>query len=251
MLVVPQEDRGACTSCGLCLYGCARGSIYRADAELPALRRHPNFRYRTGMRVERLAGEPGAHIVEARFGHEPVRFRAKAVGLAAGTLATTALALRRLGLAGRSVRLLSNPVGGMAFLVPGLVGAALPARSFGLGQLFHTVAPAPGMKAAGVLYGADTLPLATIADRLPLTRRAALAAARALAPALLLGTAYLPGRYSENRLWIEEDGGADRLRVEGRQTDEAEQLLRATFAALDRHMRRRGAWAAGRPKAPS
>ena len=145
------------------------------------------------------------------------------------------------------MRLHSNPVGGMAFLVPGLIGQALPARSFGLGQLFYTLdlAPggAPGVEVAGVLYGADTLPLAPIADRLPLTRPAALRVARALAPALLLATGYLPGAWSDNRLWVEEDGADGRLRIEGRQTVDAERLLARGFATLAGRMRRRGAWA--------
>jgi len=240
VLAASRRERGGCTACGLCLHGCARGSIYQAAAELPALSRHSNFRYRPGVRVERLGGAAGAHLVEARAGTEQVSLRAGAVVLAAGTLATTGLALRRLGLVGRRVRLESNPVGGMAFLIPGLVGQALPARSFGLGQLFYTIDVEPGVESAGVVYGADTLPLGPIADRLPLTRAAALRTARALAPALLLATQYLPGRFSDNRLWLEGDGS---LRVEGHQTAQAQQLLDRGFATLAGRMRRRGAWA--------
>ncbi|MES2443022.1 MAG: GMC oxidoreductase [Pseudomonadota bacterium] len=243
VLAAPREDRLGCNRCGLCLQGCARGSIYHSALELPALRRFRNFTYRGGVVVQRLSTEGGAQIVEARIGGQPVRFRSAAVILAAGTLATTSLALRRIGLTGVPVRLESNPVGGIAFLVPHLVGRALPERAFGLGQLFYTLAAEPGVEAAGVFYGADTLPLAPVADRLPFTRPFALRAARALAPALVLATAYLPGRFSDNQLIVEDDGAAGRIRITGRQPREAERLLSTTFGTLAREVRQRGAWA--------
>jgi choline dehydrogenase-like flavoprotein len=242
VLAEPREDRLGCNRCGLCLHGCSRGAIYHSALELPALRRHRNFTHRGGIIVERLS-DAGGQIVEARIGGEKVRFRAPVVILAAGTLTTTSLALRRIGLSGVPVRIESNPVGGIGFLVPHLIGRALPEQAFGLGQLFYTLEAEAGVEAAGVFYGADTLPLATVADRLPFTRPFALRAARALAPALVLATAYLPGRFSDNELVVEDDGAAGRIRITGRQSSEAERLLSETFGALARLTRSRGAWA--------
>ncbi|WP_161988945.1 GMC oxidoreductase [Sphingomonas glacialis] len=243
VLAEPRDDRLGCTACGLCLHGCSRGSIYHSALELPALRRFRNFRYRAGVAVQRLAADPSGQIVEARIGTESVHFRSPVAIVAAGTLMTTSLALRRIGLTGVPVRLESNPVGGIAFLVPDLVGRALPDRAFGLGQLFYTLALSPGIEAAGVFYGADTLPLAPVADRMPFTRPFALKAARALAPALVLATTYLPGRFSDNSIQVDEDGAAGRIRITGRQSREAEHLLSQSFSALARVARGRGAWA--------
>lgn len=239
---VRENGADGCVACGLCLYGCGSGSIYHSARELPALRRFRNFAYRGGMVVERLGGAPGMQSVETRSEGVIVRFLAPAVILAAGTLATTSLAIRRLGLAGMPIRLESNPVGGMAFLVPGLVGRSLPERSFGLGQLFYTQDLTPGVEAAGVIYGADTLPLSAVADRLPFTRPMALRIARAIAPALMLATGYLPGRFSDNHLTVEEDGTAGRIRIVGNQTTEADTSLRRSFGDLSRRLRKRGAW---------
>lgn len=243
VLAEPREDRLGCSACGLCLHGCSRGSIYNSALELPALHRFRNFTYRDGVLVQRLSADTGAQMVEGRIGNELVHFRAPVVVIAAGTLATTSLALRRIGLTGVPVRLESNPVGGIAFLVPHLIGRALPQRAFGLGQLFYTLEVAPGVESAGVFYGADTLPLAPVADRMPFTRPFALKAARALAPALVLATTYLPGRFSDNEILVEDDGAAGRIRITGRQPREAEQLLAQSFAALARLARSRGAWA--------
>lgn len=238
----PDEYRLGCNRCGLCLYGCGRGSIYHSALELPALRRFGNFDYRAGVMAERLLADDG-QIIEGRIGRDPVRFRARALILAAGTLSTTSLALRRIGHVGVPVRLENNPVGGIGFLVPQLIGRALPERAFGLGQMFYTVAAEANVEAAGVLYGADTLPLAPVADRLPFTRPFALRVARALAPALILATGYLPGRFSDNAITVEDDGRAGRIKISGRQSSEADRLLNNSFNKLAGFMRARGAWA--------
>ena len=243
VLAEDRDGRRGCSACGLCLQGCSRGSIYHSALELPALRRFPNFAYRGNVFVQRLSTHAGEQLVEARIGREAVRFRAPTVVLAAGTLATTSLALRRIGLTGVRVRLESNPVGGIGFVVPRLIGRSLPDRAFGLGQLFYTLEAGSDVMAAGVFYGADTLPLAPVADRMPFTRPVALRAARALSPALVLATAYLPGRFSDNHLVVEEDGAAGRIRITGHQTGEAQRLLGTTFDRLARHVRQRGAWA--------
>lgn len=243
VLAEPKGERLGCNMCGLCLHGCARGSIYHSALELPLLRRFPNFAYRAGVTVQRLSAQGGVQAVEARIGHERVRFHAPVVVLAAGTLATTSLALRRIGHVGVPVRIESNPVGGIAFVVPQLIGSDLPDRSFGLGQLFYTLEAAAGVEAAGVFYGADTLPLAPVADRMPFSRPYALRAARALAPALILATAYLPGRFSDNELVVEDDGAGGRIHITGRQSAEAKQRLSQVFSSLAGIARHRGAWA--------
>lgn len=241
VITEPRGERRGCSQCGQCLYGCPRDSIYHSALELPALRLHPNFTYRSGVVVERLSDDDGP-VVEGRIGREAVKLRARAVVLAAGTLATTSLALRRIGHVGVPVRLLNNPVGGIGFLVPRMIGRALPERAFGLGQLFYTTQPEAGTEAAGVLYGADTLPLAPVADRLPFTRPVALRAARALAPALILATSYLPGRYSDNQLVVEEERGVGRMRIFGGQPAATDRLLDKSFDRLAATMRAGGAW---------
>ncbi len=237
-----KADRQACNACGLCLYGCSRGAIYHSALELSQLRSFRNFTYRSGIRVQRLASESELHVVEAVSPTGPIRLSARRIILAAGTIATTSLAFRRLGLVGKPVPLQSNPVGGAAFLVLHMIGRDLPRQSFGLGQLFYRSALRNGTEAIGVLYGADTLPLASLAEQMPLRRKASTDLARALAPGLLLASSYLPGRYSQNHIIVEEDGGDGRVSIIGTQTSEAAQLLRESFRRISGAMRRRGAW---------
>lgn len=225
VLGAAQDGRQACIRCGLCLWGCHRGAIYDAALELPALRRLPHFDYRPAHRVRRLGRDGDLQVVEG----EGFVLRAETVVLAAGTIASAALALPRLGLADRPAPLLTNPAAGTAFVVPGLIGADLPVESLSLGQLFYRL-PLDGAAAAGVLYGADALPLHLVAERLPLSRPAALRLARALAPALIMATVYLPGRFSRNRI----TAGEGRVMIEGERTAEADTALRQAVGRLTR-----------------
>ena len=237
----PRGERGACTECGLCLFGCSEGSIYDSAQEIPALQAFDNFAYRSSHRVLALQTGHGEHVLTVDTGGEQLQIRAPTIVLAAGTLATTDLALRRLRFVNRPVRLLSNPAAAVAFLMPGFVGTQLPHHSFGLGQMFYRQR-AQGSAAAGVIYGADTLPLDPIAARLPLARPFALRLAQALAPALLMTTCYVPGALSQNTLFVRDAGdGNKRMTIEGVQSPEAVAALRTALRGLKRSFLRLGA----------
>jgi choline dehydrogenase-like flavoprotein len=238
VLMHPRDGRQGCANCGLCLWGCARGSIYASNQELQALKRFPHFAYRPGVRVVRLVRQGGLPAVEAAG---PVGLEALAsprVLLAAGALATTSLVLRALGGLPSAVRLLSNPVAAMAFLAPSLVGRTLPERSFSLAQLAYRLPIDDGQHAAGMLYAADALPLAGIAARLPVSRPTALRLSRALAPALVLATCYLPGRCSDNTMRL----SGDAVTIEGRQPEAAVMALHRAGRRLGSALRRLGVW---------
>ncbi len=234
VLDAPRDGRLACAHTGLCLWGCSRRAIYDAADELPLLRRFATFAYRPGHRVTRLYADGDRHGLEVEAGGARLTFRAGTVLLAAGTIATAALALPRLGLAGRPAPLLTNPAAATAFVVPGLIGAALPDQSFSLGQLFYRLpveeSGIPPWAAAGVLYGGDALPLELIASRLPLSRPVALRLARALAPALVMATCYLPGGFSRNRITV----GEGSVSIEGETPPATRRRLRDAVRDLTR-----------------
>jgi choline dehydrogenase-like flavoprotein len=243
VLMEDRDGRGACVNCGLCLWGCHRGSIYASSQEIPALlRAFPHFTYRPGAFARRLppaADRPG---IEVDAQGARATLTGQRVLLACGAIPTTALVLHRLGAVCPPVRLLTNPVAAMAFLVPSLVGAPLPRQSFALGQLAYRVSIGNGHHAAGMLYGADSLPLAAVAHRLPVSRPIALRLSRALAPALVLATCYLPGSFSANTLQLVGDGEDARTHIQGVRTAEADRELRATGRLLGRMLRRLGAY---------
>jgi choline dehydrogenase-like flavoprotein len=242
VLMGNRSGREGCARCGMCLWGCRRNSIYVSGLELPQLCRFPHFRYCRATLVRRLLPHDMGHALEIDGKTGCTLLPAPRVLLAAGTIATTSLVLRRLGSI-RSTRLLTNPVGGMAFMIPALFAEPLPKRSFALGQLSYRFPLRDGGQAAGIIYGADALPLAGIAARLPISRPAALRLTRALAPSLLLATCYLPGRFSANTLRVAGEGDQRQILIEGVQTDATRHTLLAAGRRLVREMRRLGAFA--------
>ena len=237
--------RRACNRCGLCLYGCDRLAIYDATQDLAQLRSIPNFRYRAASRVIRVIpdGEQENAVEIETSGRREVA-SAKALVLAAGTLNTTALVLTSCSVVSRRLRLLSNPVAALAFLVPSWLGAPLPKSGFSLGQLSYRleIDESPDF-ATGVFYTADTLPASYLAEKMPVSRRAALRLSEWISPAVLLATCYLPGRFSQNHLSLEVGSDGEELHITGEVPPQTRRLLRLAGARLSREMRRYGAYA--------
>jgi choline dehydrogenase-like flavoprotein len=241
----PMEGRQACNRCGLCLYGRDRLAIYDATQDLARLCSIPNFRYRAASRVIRvIPGSEHEKAVEINTaGRRELTF-AKALVLAGGTLNTTALVLNSGRAIGRTFRILTNPVAALAFLVPSRLGAPLSKSGFSLGQLSYRLEIDHGHDfASGVFYSADMLPASYLAERMPLSRRAALRLSTWMSPAVLLATCYLPGRFSQNYLSLELGGGYEELHIAGEMPPETRRLLRLSTGKLSREMRRCGAYA--------
>jgi choline dehydrogenase-like flavoprotein len=238
--------REPCNMCGLCLYGCGRGAIYSAAQDLSELKSRRNFRYLEHSTATRLSSVgPREPIVQVLTGDKRLSIGSRAVIVAAGTLNSTALVLHSEGAIGKKIRLLTNPVAAMAFLVPSFIGAPLSSESFSLGQLSYRL-HVDGLPdyITGVLYAADALPLTTFGQRMPLSRRCAGELSKLLAPAILLATLYLPGRLSRNYVALERTASnAEELYVEGEITSEARNLFRIASRQLAREMRGLGAFA--------
>ena len=238
-------DRQACNKCGLCLYGCARGAIYDSTYDLAHLRRTPNFRYVSPALVTRLPAvdDPALTVEVAGSGLGAVA-KGQVLVLAAGTLNTTALVLARHGGAGTTLRLLTNPMAALAFLVPSRVGQPLPQTAFSLGQLSYRLEiDEQSDYATGILYTADSLPLATLAKELPVSRPTVLHLSAVMAPALVLATFYLPGRFSQNAVTLGTgEDGREELIIEGGTPKDTHTMILKGTKQLARAMRRLGAF---------
>lgn len=232
VLTTPRADRQACAACGLCLWGCERRSIYTSVYDVASLSQRSNFTYRPRAVAQAVAASVHGPVIFLDGGE---RIAAPCVILATGTLTTSALVLRYLKK--KSAPLLTNPVGAMAFVVPRLIGVPLPDESFSLAQLSYQIQMETAL-VSGAIYGSDTLPLTEIANRLPFSRSVALKVSRALAPAVLLATSYLPGEYSANTLSV----GDDAIIIDGGHQATSASLLKRGLKQLSKHVRRMGAY---------
>jgi choline dehydrogenase-like flavoprotein len=241
VLMDDRPARGACVRCGLCLWGCQRGSIYTSRHDLSALMAFPHFTYRPGVRARRLLPSSERPSIWVETDGGTAIMTGQRILLACGTIATTALVLRALNRDG-PVRLLTNPVGAMAFVVPRLLGTEPPPQSFALAQLAFRAKSADGHEMAGMLYGADALPLAAIANRLPVSRPAALRLSRAMSSALVIASCYLPGRYSSNIMRLDGKGQDAPVVVEGGNQVDSDRAFRTVGRQLQSALRRLGAY---------
>ena len=242
VLTQARGNRGGCVQCGLCLYGCAHGSIYNSAFDLSELGAFPRFTYLQGVEAQRLVClDGGFQRVQARCAGETFDIESRKLLLGAGTINTTALLLDYFKKYDENTRLLCNPVAGTAFIVPRFFGELLSEYGFGLGQLSYRVAlDGDEGYATGVLYSADTLPLSLFAERMPFTRPLALAFSAAIAPALLLVTAYLSSDASNLTLRLLRNPPV--LAVEGATPDETRESLQRTGYKLRKALGKLGAY---------
>ena len=239
------HGRAACVRDNMCIWGCPYGSIYTAEQELPRLQAHEGFRYVDRAFVVSLEKRDvgfRVHCVDLD-GREPARrFTCLTVVLAAGTVASTALALRALGAHDTPVPLICHPAFAMLFLLPERLGSAAESGGFALGHLAYLVEDAedPADYAFGVVFSLEGLMASDVARHMPLTRPRAVAATRAMVPALLVANCYLSGHYSEGSLTVLSAGG---IRVKGSYSEAFRGRQRRVARRIQAFFRRLGAWA--------
>jgi choline dehydrogenase-like flavoprotein len=208
VLVQDRGDRLGCDRSGLCLWGCSREAIYSARHDLAALKRHPNLEHARGFVVRQLArsGEFWSIRGVDRRGGAPRDCLAKTVVLAAGAIATTAIALRTMDMFDRPLRLLSSPTAAFVVVLPERIG-----REATIGQNLAQLS----MKLGGLspfgpvhctLFAATQIPTYEFVRHFPLSRALAIDFWRVVAPAAIAGNCFLPGEHSAHSLALQRDG---------------------------------------------
>jgi choline dehydrogenase-like flavoprotein len=249
VLTEPLGERGACTYCDMCIWGCRQESIYGAGHDLVALRRHAGLDYRPGHVVESIVASGDGYRVVVRREGQPGRceLASRRLVLAAGALVTTRLVLELQSRFDEPVGVVGVPGLAFALLLPARIGAAVSTREFSMGQVSFLAEgdPArPGDGAYGTLFPASGVPASLVVERMPLTRPGAVRLFRRLQPALLLGNCFLPGHYSRNVARLERWGeGTSRLVVRGGVSDDHAVRVARLRRQLTAAFRKLGAWA--------
>lgn len=228
--------RETCTRLGLCLWGCPREALYSARHDLARLHAKTNFRHQPGFIVERLRQDGVAWRVCGAdvLGRESESILTRTVVLAAGTLASTAIAMRSLSGFNRA-GLLSLPMAAFALWLPRFFASGR-VRAAGVAQLAFSL---DGLREGGVCgftFSTHALPVSEFVRHTTMTRRRAIVLARSLLSSIVVANCFFPGALSRNTVRLAEDGT---LHVTG-STHEAlpaavrwaEQRLRTSFGKL-------------------
>lgn len=187
-------ERKGCDSLGNCLWGCHNRALYTSADELFSLDKFHNFHYRKGFVVDQIVKDSGGVSVEGRDGAGHATIFAKKVVLAAGTLATTRLALLALKI-DTPVRLQSCPIAAFLLWQPRLLGAERTS-SFGLGQLSFSLKLPDGISGFGSTFSTVGIPMAEFLRHLPLRKRYGIDLLRQLLSSCCVGNMFLPGHLS-------------------------------------------------------
>ena len=228
--------RRACNLSGNCLWGCARGSLYSATHDFPALRKHANFAERSGFVVQNLSRDRGRWLATGQiFGTgEHFSLTADKIVLAAGTLATTRIALSALDHRCH-VSLLSTPTSAFLLWLPSLLGAQ-KTRGFGLGQLSFALSLSDDIGAFGSTFSTTGIPISEFARHIPMSRRYGIDLLSGLLGSCVVGNLFLPGHLTNAVVKLSGDGS---LVVSGRfddrvrpLMDEAQKKLRKAYLSM-------------------
>ena len=118
-----RSDRPGCYYCGYCLHGCPRDIVYSSRHSLAGLLESGRVTYRSGVVVRAIAeSERGVQLDAIGEDGATLTIEGDRVFLAAGTLSTTAILLRSLGLYDHEVKFKDSQY----FLFPMLQGTAAP-----------------------------------------------------------------------------------------------------------------------------
>lgn len=237
VLTQAKDGRQACDLSGSCMWGCSRRSLYSATEDLRVLQRYASFSYHPGFVVERVLRDSGCMVVQGDDGTGKQSWRARRVLLAAGTIASTRLALMATDNIS-SVGMQSCPTAAFMVWVPRVWGRSRSA-AFGLGQLAYTLDIGDGrQKGYGGLFDTTGIPMAEFSKFMPLGKRFGVDVLSTLLSSCAVGNLFLPGRLTKAKLSLRDDV----LHVTGQYDDEVPNLMADAAKHLRADFRRLGAW---------
>lgn len=235
-LTAPMADRQACDRSGSCLWGCERRALYSATEDLRLLHGRPGFHYRSGFVARRIVAEGASVAVEGSGPHGAGVLRARRVLLAAGTLASTRLALQVLDHR-VPVSMQSCPTAAFMLWLPRHLGRAQEA-AFGLGQLSFSLKLADGTQGFGSLFNVMGIPVTEFARYMPFGKRYGVDLLEPLLTSCVVGNLFLPGAMTDASLRLDT---GDRLVVQGVYRNEVALLMGEARRRLGASFRRLGA----------
>jgi len=235
-LSLGRGTREACDLSGNCLWGCDKRALYSATEDLAQLQRKSNFHYRSGFLVTQVLGDRHSASIIGGSVQTAERISAKKVILAAGTLATTRLALEALDL-NQPIALQSCPTAAFLLWTPSALGLRRE-DAFGLGQLSFTLRLNDEHTGFGSLFSTAGIPVTEFAKRLPFRKRNGIAICRGILSSCVIGNIFLDGALASTTLRLDPRGG---LQISGGYHSTANAMMMLSKTRLIKAFRKMGA----------
>ncbi len=211
------ESRSVCNSCGNCLWGCSRHSLYSAAYDLEKLIKFPNFRILSEFKVKSVISQEKFSEVQGVGLSGEFRYKSRRIVLAAGTLSSTQIMLNSVKNKVQKVPLKTSPSAGYLLWLPKFYGRSR-CSEFSLGQLSIVQSLSDGVSHGfGSLFSIDSIPVIEFMRAMPFSSRNGLSFLGPLLSSCIAGNLFFPGKYSENFMEFSADGG---LKITGNYTKE-------------------------------
>lgn len=218
-----KDNRKACSSSGNCLWGCSNRSIYSAKEDISLLLKFNNFTLVSGVVVKQINEDSSVAYAfsENIRDKERRQFSGKSIILAAGTIASTRLALEYLNYR-KPLNLLSSPTA--AFLIWHYRNLGLNRTSnLGLGQLSYSVTSNSSIKGFGSTFGTSGIPISEFAAHVPLNRSSSITVLESLLSSCSIGNLFLPGDLTDASVHLTTD---NKLKIEGKYKENVPDIMR-------------------------
>lgn len=192
-LSAARGERGGCSLCGRCLWGCPSQSLYTPSISLKEVLAHPNFTYIPGRYASHFKLATGdtlaSLVVFPADGGAAEEVRGDAFVLAAGTINTSAIFLRTLYHERREIACLDGLMDNRQILAPffnfGMFGKTPSQTAYQYHQLAIGI---PAIEDSPFVHGQitsfTTTPLHSVVQQVPADLKSSLGASGLLRPGL-------------------------------------------------------------------
>jgi len=197
-----RDGRTRCEEKGNCLWGCKNNALYSALQDLARLRLFSNFSHLPGFIVQDVRKDGDYFNIISDT--QSIELSARKIILAAGTLATTRLAMKLLKLRS-GLQILSCPTAAFMLWLPRFLGASCK-DSFGLGQYSYTFSIGDGGRTFGSLFSTNGIARSEFIRYMPMPKRYAIDFLRNLMTSCVVGNLFLPGALSKSQCTLHKDG---------------------------------------------
>jgi choline dehydrogenase-like flavoprotein len=154
--------------------------------------------------------------------------------LAAGTLASTKLALKVLKYSSK-IKILSSPTAAFLLWLPSMFAQSRQ-TGFGLGQLAYTLDVGENLKAFGSTFSTNGIPISEFARHVPLRRSNSIDILSVLMSSCVVGNVFLPGHLTKVSAQLLDDT----LQIDGSYPDSLSSIMKNISSNLRRSLFKMG-----------
>ena len=199
VLSQPKQGRLECNSCGNCLWGCSRKSMYNSEYDIELLNNSKYFSLKTKHFVEKVICKKDYTIVKGKN----FTFKSKKVILAAGTLSSTQIALNSINYT-KDINMYSCPSAAFAIWFPKFLGKEIE-NQLALSQLSFTVELNKKTKSFGSIFNSTSIPTSEFIKHISIKKKFAIKMLEPIISSVLIGNVFLPGDLTKYKLNLDNE----------------------------------------------